>query len=150
MLSFDVRYRWQDFSAHYQGVFETGVTCVLGPSGGGKSTLLALLGGYITGSGQVQFEGVELSKRRPYERPITTLFQSDNLFPQLTVFHNIALGLTPSARLNDTQKQRVNWALEQVQLLEFADKFPDQLSGGQVQRNTNGKAITPLTHTTIQ
>lgn len=134
MLSFDMTYAWQDFAAHYEGQFDQGVTCVLGPSGGGKSTLLALLGGYITGQGHVLWQGAELCARQPFERPMTTLFQSDNVFPQLSVWQNIALGLTPSGRLTERQSARVEWALEQVQLSGYAAKYPDQLSGGQVQR----------------
>ncbi|CUB02987.1 thiamine ABC transporter ATP-binding protein [Marinomonas fungiae] len=134
MLSFDLRYRWQDFQAHYQAQLPLGVTSILGASGGGKSTLLALLGGYIEGQGSIQFEGQELLSLAPYERPITTLFQSDNLFPQLSVWDNIAIGLSPSRSLSDEQKHKVHWALEQVQLQVYADKFPDQLSGGQAQR----------------
>lgn len=134
MLSFDLHYRWQDFQASYQAQLALGATSILGASGGGKSTLLALLGGYIEGQGHIQFDTLELLPLAPFERPITTLFQSDNLFPQLTVWDNIAIGLSPSRSLSHEQQEKVRWALEQVQLQAFSEKFPDQLSGGQVQR----------------
>ncbi|SBS25037.1 Thiamine import ATP-binding protein ThiQ [Marinomonas aquimarina] len=134
MLSFDVSYHWHNFHAHYQAQLALGVTSILGASGGGKSTLLSLLGGYIEGQGSLQFAGQELLSLAPYERPITTLFQSDNLFPQLSVWDNIAIGLSPSRALSQAQQDKVNWALAQVQLQQHSDKFPDQLSGGQAQR----------------
>lgn len=134
MLSFDLSYRWQDFQASYQAQLKLGCTSILGASGGGKSTLLALLGGYIEGQGYVRFDSQELLPLAPYERPITTLFQSDNLFPQLSAWDNIAIGLSPSRSLSHEQREKVRWALEQVQLQAFSEKFPDQLSGGQVQR----------------
>ncbi|MFD1384284.1 ATP-binding cassette domain-containing protein [Rhodanobacter aciditrophus] len=134
MLSFDLKYRWQGFDAHYQGQLEAGVTAILGASGGGKSTLLSLLGGYIEGQGTLCFDDQDLLSCLPHERPITTLFQSDNLFPQLTVKDNIAIGLSPSRKLSSEQAAKVTWALEQVALQEYSDSFPDQLSGGQAQR----------------
>lgn len=134
MLAFKLDYAWHDFSAHYEGLFQAGVTSILGPSGGGKSTLLSLLGGYIEGQGNIQFDQVDLQGKMPFERPITTLFQSDNLFPQLRVWDNVALGISPARTLTSDQKQRVQWALEQVKLQDFAQKWPEQLSGGQAQR----------------
>lgn len=134
MLSFDFTYEWQDFSAHYAAQLQPGITCVLGPSGGGKSTLLALLGGYLETQGSAYFKGQNIATLTPFERPVTTLFQSDNLFPQLTVADNVALGLAPSRKLNQVQKARLQWALEQVQLTDYAMKYPEQLSGGQAQR----------------
>nr|WP_239090275.1 ATP-binding cassette domain-containing protein [Marinomonas ostreistagni] len=133
-MSFDFSYEWQDFSAHYAAQLQPGITCILGPSGGGKSTLLALLGGYLESKGDVHFNGQSISSLAPFARPITTLFQSDNLFPQLTVADNVALGLAPSRSLNKTQQARLQWALEQVQLADYELKYPEQLSGGQAQR----------------
>ena len=134
MLSFDLSYQWLDFKARYQAEIEPGVTCILGPSGGGKSTLLSLLGGYIRGEGELLFSGGDFNALLPYERPISTLFQSDNLFPQLNVWHNVAIGVAPSRNLSEQQRIRVKQAIEQVQLTEHQAKFPSQLSGGQAQR----------------
>ncbi|MBJ7549217.1 ATP-binding cassette domain-containing protein [Marinomonas ostreistagni] len=134
MLSFDVQYQWQNFEAHYQGQFAVGATSILGASGCGKSTLLSLLGGYVVGQGSIGFSGQDLSLSPPFERPITTLFQSDNLFPQLSVWDNVAIGICASRSLSSAQKEKVTWALEQVQLSDCHTKYPDQLSGGQAQR----------------
>ncbi|MEC8482772.1 MAG: ATP-binding cassette domain-containing protein, partial [Pseudomonadota bacterium] len=134
MLSFDVQYQWQSFEAHYQGQLAVGATSILGASGCGKSTLLSLLGGYVVGQGSIGFAGQDLSLKPPFERPITTLFQSDNLFPQLSVWDNVAIGICASRSLSSAQKEKVTWALEQVQLSDCHAKYPDQLSGGQAQR----------------
>lgn len=134
MLSFDVQYQWQNFEAHYQGQLAVGATSILGASGCGKSTLLSLLGGYVVGQGNIGFAGQDLSLKPPFERPITTLFQSDNLFPQLSVWDNVAIGMCASRSLSSAQKEKVTWALEQVQLSDCHAKYPDQLSGGQAQR----------------
>ena len=134
MLSFDVQYQWQSFEAHYQGQLAVGATSILGASGCGKSTLLSLLGGYVVGQGNIGFAGQDLSLKPPFERPITTLFQSDNLFPQLSVWDNVAIGICASRSLSSAQKEKVTWALEQVQLSDCHAKYPDQLSGGQAQR----------------
>jgi thiamine transport system ATP-binding protein len=134
VLSFDVQYQWQNFEAHYQGQLAVGATSILGASGCGKSTLLSLLGGYVVGQGNIGFAGQDLSLKPPFERPITTLFQSDNLFPQLSVWDNVAIGICASRSLSSAQKEKVTWALEQVQLSDCHAKYPDQLSGGQAQR----------------
>ena len=134
MLAFDVHHAWADFTAHYQATLRQGVTTVLGGSGEGKSTLLHLLGGHLHGSGHITFAGESFAHLPPYERPITALFQSDNLFPQLTVWQNVAIGLAPSLRLNAEQSLRVRQALEQTQLWHKQAQYPQALSGGQMQR----------------
>lgn len=134
MLEFDLRYAWRDFSAHYVAQLAPGMTTVLGGSGEGKSTLLHLLGGYWRGQGRVRFNGRDVGCLPPHERPMTMLFQSDNLLPQLTVWQNVAVGLTPSMKLNPEQRERVQWALEQTQLQAKQQVLPQVLSGGQAQR----------------
>lgn len=134
MLSVDLHYQWQTFHAHYQLSLPPGLTTLLGASGEGKSTLLQLIGGFIEGQGDLHWGELDLQPLPPYARPVTTLFQSDNLFPQLTVWQNVAIGLHPGMRLNSEGKERVDWALEQTQLTAYKENTPTQLSGGQAQR----------------
>ncbi|GAB3480830.1 thiamine ABC transporter ATP-binding protein [Marinomonas epiphytica] len=134
MLSIDLSYNWAAFEAHYQVTLEPGITTLLGGSGEGKSTLLQLIGGFLQGKGVLNYYGLSLLSQAPYERPISTLFQSDNLFPQLTVWQNVAVGLSANLRLSTEQKQKVSWALEQTQLVNKQNAFPQALSGGQAQR----------------
>ncbi|WOD06537.1 ATP-binding cassette domain-containing protein [Marinomonas sp. GJ51-6] len=134
MLKINLQYNWDNFHADYRVDISSGVTTLLGASGEGKSTLLHLLGGFLDGHGVLDFNSEPLLALAPYERPISTLFQSDNLFPQLTVWQNVAIGMSPSLSLNTEQKDKVSWALEKTQLVDKADRFPQALSGGQAQR----------------
>lgn len=134
MLKINLQYNWDNFHADYRVDISSGVTTLLGASGEGKSTLLHLLGGFLDGHGVLDFNSEPLLALAPYERPISTLFQSDNLFPQLTVWQNVAIGISPSLTLNAEQKDKVSWALEKTQLVDKADRFPQALSGGQAQR----------------
>lgn len=141
MLKINLQYDWERFHAHYCVNVEPGITTLLGGSGEGKSTLLHLLGGFLTGRGELSFHDRSLLSLPAYERPISTLFQSDNLFPQLTVWQNVAIGLSPSMRLNAEQKEKVSWALGKTQLADKAQRFPQALSGGQAQRVAIARAL---------
>ncbi|RBO83198.1 ATP-binding cassette domain-containing protein [Marinomonas aquiplantarum] len=134
MLKVDLKYDWERFHAHYQVQIDQGITTLLGASGEGKSTLLHLLGGFLPGRGVLDFQREPLLALPAYKRPISTLFQSDNLFPQLTVWQNVAIGVSPHLRLSAEQGERVAWALEQTQLAAKANAYPQALSGGQAQR----------------
>ncbi|MBR7888718.1 ATP-binding cassette domain-containing protein [Marinomonas sp. A79] len=141
MLNIDLQYSWEQFHAHYQVDIEPGMTTLLGGSGEGKSTLLHLLGGFLAGRGVLSYQGESLLPLAPYERPISTLFQSDNLFPQLTVWQNVAIGLSRSLRLTSEQQDKVQWALEKTQLVDKTTRFPQALSGGQAQRVAIARAL---------
>jgi thiamine transport system ATP-binding protein len=141
VLNINLRYNWERFQANYCVDISPGVTTLLGGSGEGKSTLLHLLGGFLNGRGELSFNGDSLVSLPPYERPISTLFQSDNLFPQLSVWQNVAIGLSPSFSLDQEQKVKVQWALEKTQLIDKAKCFPQALSGGQAQRVAIARAL---------
>ena len=134
MLKIKLQYSWDTFHADYCVNISPGVTTLLGASGEGKSTLLHLLGGFLEGHGELNFHDEPLLHLAPYERPISTLFQSDNLFPQLTVWQNVAIGASPSLSLSPEEKDKVDWALEKTQLVDKTERFPQALSGGQAQR----------------
>ncbi|WP_202945717.1 ABC transporter ATP-binding protein [Acetonema longum] len=115
---------------------------LLGPSGCGKTTTLRMIAGFEQPtSGSILLDGQHVEAKPPYERNVNTVFQSYALFPHMSVFDNIAFGLTmkkaPSAEIS----QRVNEALSLVQLDGFAQRRPDQLSGGQRQRVAIARAI---------
>ncbi|TDO98261.1 ATP-binding cassette domain-containing protein [Marinomonas balearica] len=141
MLEFNLHYQWDDFKAHYSGSFDKGFTCLLGGSGEGKSTLLYLLGGFLKGEGQLRFDERDVLSFEANERPITTLFQSDNVFPQLSVWDNVAIGVHPSRKLSLDDQKRVTQSLKKVQLDHLSSKFPGELSGGQVQRVSIARAL---------
>ncbi len=108
---------------------------VIGPSGAGKSTLLSAICGFVPLSdGHIYFDDMDIGATSPGERPITMLFQDNNLFPHLSVEQNAGLGLRPNLRLTADDCDRVHAALTQVGLADYAKRRPGQLSGGQQSR----------------
>ncbi|MCZ4324540.1 ABC transporter ATP-binding protein [Pseudomonas anguilliseptica] len=108
---------------------------LLGPSGCGKSTLLRCIAG-LTGvnGGQILLNGEDLVPVAPQKRGIGMVFQSYALFPNMTVQQNVAFGLRMQKVKGSEAEQRVKQVLELVELNDFADRYPQQLSGGQCQR----------------
>lgn len=113
------------------------VLTIMGPSGVGKSTLLAFVTGTMspafTARGQVILDGHDLTDLPAHRRKIGILFQDDLLFPHLSVGANLAFGLTPGGDRSE-RWSRVNQALAEVGLDGFADRDPATLSGGQKAR----------------
>ncbi|MBP1806154.1 ATP-binding cassette domain-containing protein [Rubellimicrobium aerolatum] len=106
---------------------------LLGPSGGGKSTLLSAIAGFLPpAQGRVLWNGQDLAPLPPGQRPLSILFQDGNLFPHLTAVQNVALGLSPRPRAPD--RARAAEALARVGLAGLQDRRPAQLSGGQQAR----------------
>ncbi|MDB2337281.1 thiamine ABC transporter ATP-binding protein [Amylibacter sp.] len=108
---------------------------LLGPSGGGKSTLLSAIAGFKTpDSGRIFFENTDITSTPPAKRPIALLFQNHNLFPHLSVRNNIALGITTTLKLSLKEIETIDKALLRVGLDGLGNKMPSELSGGQQQR----------------
>jgi len=108
---------------------------ILGPSGAGKSTLLSLTAGFLAAtSGQILLNGQDHSQTPPAKRPVSMLFQENNLFSHLTVRQNMGLGLHPGLKLSAAQQQELLEIAKQVGLEDCLDRLPSQLSGGQRQR----------------
>ncbi|HAS1961625.1 TPA: thiamine ABC transporter ATP-binding protein ThiQ [Enterobacter cloacae] len=108
---------------------------VLGPSGAGKSTLLNLIAGFLQpASGSIIIENNDHTYTPPARRPVSMLFQENNLFTHLTVRQNIALGMDPGLKLNDAQRQKLEKIAGQMGITPFIDRLPGELSGGQRQR----------------
>ena len=111
------------------------IACLTGRSGSGKSTCLDLIAGFLRpDSGQVRIDGKDIVAMPPESRPLTILFQSDNLFGHLSAAQNVALGINTSLRLTQDQRQAVNDALDRVGLLTLGGQRADKLSGGEQQR----------------
>ncbi len=108
---------------------------ILGPSGAGKSTLLSLVAGFLAPtSGTIALNGHDHSHTPPAKRPVSMLFQENNLFSHLTVRQNMGLGLHPGLRLTPAQHQALQEIAVRVGLEECLERLPSQLSGGQRQR----------------
>lgn len=130
----DVEISQGDFHLRANFELEAGArVAVIGPSGAGKSTLLGAIAGFVPHAGQTKWQGRALAND-PGARPVSILFQDNNLFPHLTAFENVALGLKPSLRLTNEERLRVADALVRVGLAGFDSRRPAELSGGQQSR----------------
>lgn len=131
-----LRLRQDDFTLAADLRIQTGaVVAVMGPSGGGKSTLLAAIAGFLRPEeGRILWDGQDLTRLAPGDRPISILFQDNNLFPHLSIAQNLGLGLRPSLRLSPQEWARVDAVLDRVGLGGFAARKPGALSGGQQSR----------------
>lgn len=115
---------------------------LIGPSGAGKSTLLSTIGGFFRpAQGRILWDGTDLTPLDPGKRPITTLFQDQNLFPHLTIAQNLGLGISPNLRLTKADAMRIDAALEQTGLSGFGPRKPAALSGGQQSRAALARAL---------
>ena len=118
------------------------LTALLGPSGGGKSTLLRIIAGLETAdSGRVEIEGVDATHLSPQKRNVGFVFQHYAAFKHLSVRRNVAFGLEIRKRSKDEIRARVAELLALVHLEQFADRLPSQLSGGQRQRMALARAL---------
>ena len=108
---------------------------IVGPSGAGKSTLLNLIAGFVLPTqGNIWLNGENHTRSAPYERPVSMLFQENNLFPHLTVQQNLALGLKTSLKLTALEQDQIERVADAVGLTSFLSRLPNSLSGGQKQR----------------
>ncbi len=118
------------------------LTALLGPSGGGKSTLLRIVGGLEDAdSGTVHIDGVEASGVPAQRRNVGFVFQHYAAFKHLSVYRNVAFGLEIRKRGKAEVQRRVGDLLDLVHLSQFADRMPSELSGGQRQRMALARAL---------
>jgi len=118
------------------------LTALLGPSGSGKSTLLRVIAGLEhPDAGEVRLDGEDVTRRPPQLRGVGFVFQHYAAFKHMTVWDNVAFGLTIRRRPRSEIKRRVSELLELVQLGGLAKRYPAQLSGGQRQRMGLARAL---------
>lgn len=115
---------------------------LLGPSGCGKTTLLRIIAGFETpDEGTILLDSADILPLPPEKRQVNTVFQSYALFPHMTVFDNVAFGLTLKGVKGEPLRRQVMAALGRVKMEDFAARFPGQLSGGQQQRVAMARAV---------
>ena len=118
------------------------LTALLGPSGGGKSTLLRIIAGLeFADSGVIEIEGVDATHLPPQKRNVGFVFQHYAAFKHMSVARNVAFGIEIRKRPKAEVTARVAELLALVHLTQFADRLPAQLSGGQRQRMALARAL---------
>ena len=118
------------------------LTALLGPSGGGKSTLLRIIAGLDKAdTGTISIEGVDATRLPPQKRNVGFVFQHYAVFKHMTVAKNVAFGLEIRKKPKAEVRDRVDELLKLVHLSQFADRLPSQLSGGQRQRMALARAL---------
>ncbi|WP_371764314.1 ABC transporter ATP-binding protein [Massilia sp.] len=118
------------------------LTTLLGPSGCGKTTTLRMIAGLESPtSGQILIDGVDVTTLSAAERNVSLVFQSYALFPHMSIFNNVAYGLTVAGVDRERTKERVDAALDTVGLKGFGARWPGELSGGQQQRVALARAL---------
>jgi sulfate transport system ATP-binding protein len=124
------------------------LVALLGPSGGGKTTLLRSIAGLETpDAGQILFQGRDATLSRPQDRGVGFVFQHYALFRHMSVFENVAFGLRAKPRRERPSEEEIRRTVKEllqlVQLDWVADRRPDELSGGQRQRIALARALAP-------
>lgn len=113
---------------------------LLGPSGCGKTTTLRMIAGLEEPTaGSIHIGATDITTKKPYQRPVNTVFQNYALFPHLSIFENVAFGLRRRG-VKDV-KEQVDKVLKLVELPHLSERKPTQLSGGQQQRIALARAI---------
>lgn len=143
-LTFDgVTIRNGDFRLQTDWSMPTGARAgLIGASGAGKSTLLMALAGFLpVETGRITWDGTDITRADPGQRPLTILFQDHNLFPHLDAAANVGLGIDPGLRLSAADRARVGDTLAQVGLDGLGNRKPRDLSGGQQGRVALARAL---------
>jgi thiamine transport system ATP-binding protein len=132
----EVTFRYPGLAMQFNLMVARGsFAAIIGPSGGGKSTLLSLIAGFeIPLSGTINIASSDVTHTPPSQRPLSMIFQDNNLFAHLDVFTNVAFGASTSLKLDDAQRQKVTDAIMKVGLAGKEKRMPGELSGGERQR----------------
>ncbi|MDH4987579.1 thiamine ABC transporter ATP-binding protein [Aminobacter anthyllidis] len=131
-----VVFSYSDTMVRFDATFAPGeITAIMGPSGAGKSTLLNLVAGFETPrEGRVLIGDMDVTTAPPADRPVSMVFQENNLFSHLDIEKNVGLGRSPALRLSAADRQDVAAALARVGLAGMEKRLPRELSGGERQR----------------
>lgn len=136
MINLNITFNYEQMPMQFTLSVQKGErVAIIGESGAGKSTLLNLIAGFdLPTSGEIWLNNCNHTQTEVASRPVSMLFQDNNLFPHLTVEQNIGLALVPSLKLNAGQKAQVAEIADKMGIAEFLARRADQLSGGQKQR----------------
>jgi thiamine transport system ATP-binding protein len=132
----EVAFSYGEADMQFDAMVEaSAIVAVLGPSGSGKSTLLNLVAGFEKPrSGRILIGRNDVTRLPPSQRPVSMVFQENNLFAHLNVEQNVGLGRSPALRLDASDRKAVGEALHRTGLAGKERRLPGELSGGERQR----------------
>lgn len=138
-----VDFDFGDMAMHFDLVVEPStIATIIGPSGSGKSTLLNLIAGFEKAkAGRILIDGAEVTGVAPAMRPVSMVFQDNNLFAHLDVVSNVGLGRSPALKLSQADHTAVREAIRKVGLAGKEKRKPEALSGGERQRVAIARAL---------
>ncbi len=138
-----VDFDFGDMAMHFDLVVEPStIAAVIGPSGSGKSTLLNLIAGFETAkAGRILIDGTDVTNTAPALRPVSMVFQENNLFAHLDVASNVGLGRSPDLKLSEADHTAISEAIRKVGLAGKERRKPEALSGGERQRVAIARAL---------
>jgi thiamine transport system ATP-binding protein len=138
-----VEFAREDYRCFFDLAVPAGaLVAVTGPSGAGKTTLLDLVAGFeMPQAGCILIGGRDVTADPPAARPVSMLFQDNNLFAHLNATDNVALGISPRLALGNDERARVSAALARVGLAGMEGRLPRELSGGERQRVALARAL---------
>lgn len=139
----NVQFSYGETAMHFEATIKGGViAAIVGPSGSGKSTLLNLIAGFeFPQSGRILISGNDVSEFSPADRPVSMVFQENNLFAHLSVEQNVGLGRSPNLKLSAKDRADIAEALSRVGLAGKEQRKPEALSGGERQRVAIARAL---------
>lgn len=138
-----VTYRYEASAFRFDlAVAEGEWVAIIGPSGAGKSTLLDIAAGFVEPmAGTVRMGGRDRTRAAPADRPLSVVFQDNNLFSHLDAETNVAIGISPALRLGGAVRAQARDALARVGLAGLERRRPAQMSGGERQRVALARAL---------
>jgi thiamine transport system ATP-binding protein len=138
-----VRFDYGDMAMSFDVSIEAStITAIIGPSGSGKSTLLNLIAGFEEAAGgRIRIGDADVTHLPPSLRPVSMVFQDNNLFAHLDVFSNVGLGRRSNLKLDQTDKTEIQTAIRKVGLTGKEARKPEALSGGERQRVAIARAL---------
>ncbi|MBP0437857.1 ATP-binding cassette domain-containing protein [Tianweitania sediminis] len=139
----NVGFGYGEAQFHFDALLPAGeITAIMGPSGSGKSTFLNLVAGFEEPhGGTVRIGGADMAGVPPWQRPVSMIFQENNLFAHLPVEKNVALGRAPNLKLGEADRSAVAQALQATGLGGKEKRLPHELSGGERQRVAIARAL---------
>lgn len=138
-----VRFDYGDMAMHFDASIQAStITAVIGPSGSGKSTLLNLIAGFEKPvGGSIRIDDVDVTDFPPSLRPVSMVFQDNNLFSHLDVTSNVGLGRRSDLKLDQVDREDIKAAIRKVGLAGKESRKPEALSGGERQRVAIARAL---------